>query len=88
MSTSHTYATAGTKTISLTVTDDDGESDQTAQDVTVAQPAEVISFVGQSMSNLNATSHTVTVPITVAPGDGLLLFFSSGIARRSPNRPA
>ena len=35
---SHTYATSGTYTISLTVTDDDGATDTTTHDVTVTAP--------------------------------------------------
>jgi PKD repeat protein len=34
----HTYATAGTYSVVLTVTDDDGATDTDAQDVTVSQP--------------------------------------------------
>ncbi|MEJ7585866.1 MAG: hypothetical protein WKF43_17685, partial [Acidimicrobiales bacterium] len=61
----------------LTVTDDDLATDQASQIVTVGAPAQAITFVGQSMANLNTTSHTVTVPASVVPGDGLLLFFGA-----------
>lgn len=77
-SLSHTYSMAGSYTITLTITDDDGATDQASGSVTVPSPTqEVISFVGQAMSNVNATSHAVTVPAAVVPGDGLLLFVAS-----------
>jgi len=74
----HTYAADGTYTITLTVTDDDGDTGTATAQVTVpvTTPVDVITFVGQASSNLNAVSHTVTVPAAVQAGDGLLLFFA------------
>ena len=75
MTTSHSYATAGTHTVTLTVTDNASATDTATRDVvtTEAPPANPISFVATAMSNANATTHRVTVPPTVQPGDGLLL---------------
>jgi len=74
----HTYAADGTYTITLTVTDDDSDTGTATAQVTVpvTTPVDVITFVGQASSNLNAVSHTVTVPAAVQAGDGLLLFFA------------
>lgn len=76
----HTYASAGTYTITLAVTDDRGTTVSAQQQVTVAPAAETITFVGQSTSNVNSSTHQVAVPPEVVPGDTLLLFFSQNSA--------
>ncbi|MEV6286309.1 PKD domain-containing protein [Kribbella sp. NPDC051770] len=71
----HTYATAGTYTVTLTVTDGGGLTHQVSHPVTVAASAGIgyraaTGYVG------NATMPTVTVPGGVQAGDSLLLFAS------------
>lgn len=74
--TSHTYAAAGTYNVTLTVTDDVGATSTATTQVTVAPVAEKISFVGQTTTNVNAVTQSVTVPSGVQAGDQLLLFLS------------
>jgi myo-inositol-hexaphosphate 3-phosphohydrolase/PKD repeat protein len=78
---SHTYAVAGEYTITLVATDDDGASDQASQLVSVTETIGGIQFVAQAMANTNSTSHRLVVPVAVAPGDGLLLLFSTNTTK-------
>ncbi|TWD83282.1 PKD repeat protein [Kribbella amoyensis] len=73
---SHTYAAAGTYTIGLTVTDNDGVTASTTRSVSVVDPARAIDFVGANRVNANATTFPVQVPAGVTAGDALLLFFA------------
>jgi PKD domain/Laminin G domain len=74
--TTHAFAEPGSYPVTLTVTDDRGATHSSTVNVTVEPAAEIISFVGRSVSNGNAVTHTVTVPAAVQAGDGLLLFES------------
>jgi PKD repeat protein len=74
---SHTYASAGQYTVSLTVTSSLGAQSIVSHSV---QPfistGTSISYVGASHVNGNGTTMSVGVPANVQSGDGLLLFVS------------
>lgn len=74
---SHTYDTAGSRTVTLTV-DDGTEEAETTRTVVVeaATPVEGLSQVGAASTSGNRTAHTVTVPNAVQVGDTLLLFLT------------
>ncbi|WP_436698934.1 PKD domain-containing protein [Nocardioides sp. BYT-33-1] len=71
----HTYATAGPRTVTLTVSDgshQDTATRQVSPDVTVT--AGQVTYVGAASTAGNRPGHSVTVPTTVEPGDRLVLF--------------
>jgi PKD repeat protein len=78
---SHTYAAAGDYPITLTVTDNDSATGQTAQAVSVA-PVVVppVAFRAGATSNRTATTSTVAIPATVQTGDALVLFVTANTA--------
>lgn len=73
----HTYATSGTRTVTLVVTDDQGvNSEPAGRQVAISVPATPISFRSASTASGYATRQSVTVPDSVQPGDALLLLGS------------
>jgi PKD repeat protein len=76
---SHTYSAAGAQTVTLTVTDNSnatGSTTFTAEPKAAPAPSQV-AFVDASTSSGNRSTHSVTIPTTVQPGDQLLLFFTA-----------
>jgi PKD repeat protein len=67
----HTYTSAGTYQVSLTVTDGNGVADTATKTVNVAEAG--IEFVGSDAAQGNALNLSVTVPSGASGGDGLVL---------------
>ncbi len=81
--TTHPYATAGTYTVRLTVTDNQSATGTTTRTVTVTNPPAPtgdVAFAGAAFSTGNATSARLTLPAPVQPGDQLLLFLTTNRA--------
>ncbi|HEY3722970.1 MAG TPA: PKD domain-containing protein [Acidimicrobiia bacterium] len=68
-SVQHTYATAGTYTVTLTVTDNNGATSTTSQPVTVTNVAPTAGFT------TSASFHTVTFTSTSSDTDGTLVSY-------------
>jgi PKD repeat protein len=71
----HTYTSAGSRTVTLTVTDNDGGTDTKSNEVTTTLAS--VAYVGSASTNGNRTTHSVTTPSGVQAGDTLLLFLTT-----------
>ena len=76
VTTTHTYATAGTYQVSLTVTGEDYLTGTATVPVTVGATSAVAYRAGATKT-VNATKAAVTVPAAVRAGDAMLLLVSA-----------
>jgi PKD repeat protein len=82
----HTYASAGTYTVSLTVTDGNGVSDTATKSITVS--AAGIAFVGSDAITGNALNLSVTVPGAISGGNAMVLVVTSANSAVTATAPA
>ncbi|NEA25941.1 PKD domain-containing protein [Actinomadura bangladeshensis] len=83
----HTYAAAGTYTVKLTVTDDQGAKDTKSQTVTVAPNMANIVYRGGAGGNANVKTAHATVPASVQPGDGMVMVLTYNSSDASVTTP-
>ncbi|CAM3679135.1 PKD domain-containing protein [Nocardioides zeicaulis] len=86
---SHTYASPGTYTATLVVTDDDGATDDASTvRVLVAAPApSTVSYVGGAANQGNVSTPNVTTPSTVSAGDRLVMALTLNSSSRALGAP-
>ncbi|HEU4811930.1 MAG TPA: PKD domain-containing protein [Nocardioides sp.] len=83
---SRTYTSAGPRTVTLQVTDNEGATGSTTRQVNPSAVA--VNFVAAANANANASSHRVVVPATVQAGDTLVLHMSVNTATVTLGDPA
>jgi alpha-tubulin suppressor-like RCC1 family protein/chitodextrinase len=77
----HTFTTPGDHDVTLTVTDDDGDTDVAMATVSLTSaPPSTVSFRAAGSSDANIAKPNVVVPTGVATGDRLLLFLTTNRA--------
>ncbi len=77
VSPSHTYGTAGQRTVTVTVSDGTA-TDSTTRQVTASSTAQAaLQYVGAAATDGNRSTHTVTVPNSVQAGDTLVMFLTT-----------
>ena len=69
----HTFASASTYTVKLTVTDGNHNTGTKSTPVSLSDTAAAVAFVAQASTNGNAPTEAVTVPGNVSAGDALVL---------------
>ena len=82
----HSYASAGTRDVTLTVKDNEGGTGTVTKSVKSTQAG--VGFVAAASSAGNRTAHNVQVPGTTQPGDTLLLFLTVNSTAVTVGAPA
>ena len=77
LTTTHTYAAAGDRTVTLIVTDNKGATNSVTRTASATNDADTIGFVASNNNNGNRTNHSIAVPAGTQVGDTLLLFFAA-----------
>ncbi|WP_245604489.1 PKD domain-containing protein [Nocardioides aequoreus] len=86
--TQHSYATAGTRTVTLTVSDGQLQSQATRQVAVSETTNPGISFVDAATTSGNRSTHSVQIPAGVQAGDQLLLFITTNSSTTTVATPA
>lgn len=84
--TTHRYDGWGPRTVSVTVTDDEGATAATTRAVDVA-PTRPVAAAGSSVNQGNVATPNATVPTTSTAGDRLVLFLSLNSTTVTPGLP-
>src|SRR5690625_3979071 len=74
----HTFPEAGTYSVTLTVTDQEGATANHVIEVTVREPGQSPDLVGHAATSAHSLTTQVQVPHEVEEGDLLLLFVTAG----------
>ncbi len=84
----HTYAGAGQRIVTLTVTDDEGETDEFSQTISPSDVTSPISFIDSASTVGNRENHIVPIPAPVEAGDVLVVFFAANTTNPTYTGPA
>ncbi len=84
--TDHSFATAGTRDVTLTVTDNEGGTGTVTRSVKSSQAG--LTYVDATSVADSRTAHTVTIPASVQAGDTLLLFMTVNSTNVTLSAPA
>ena len=85
---SHTYPTAGSKSVTLTANDGTTTASITKTVSPSTAPAATLSFVGAGSSSGSRTAHVVRIPANVQAGDTLVLFLITNSLSGTLGSPA